>query len=251
MNCQEFRSQLEQTLEKSCQQDVELQRHGESCRQPMCRDAWEEFLLLEVAIEDWRHGTRQRRQMEPGLLSPQLAESPSRSQPAAEWRQRRFVSRNVARWGSGLTAMACLLLLGWLTANRPGISSGDGREISREEVSEGSAAESMPAQFAVIPVGSFSSPGGLMSVGESAPAGLLVNLVAGTPLQVSGSMAMLFLGRSTHEAESSGWMPIWMEGWSEQVVPSMDDMELLRTLLLDPQSRHSHFHSGHSERERV
>jgi len=247
MNCQDFQTRLDHTFAIRDGLDLELQQHGETCCQPACRRAWEDFLLLKEAIQDWR---------DLASLTP-LAETPLTRAPGQPARTRSgsvsarlqpsFDRRSLSGAGFragrvklllSLSAAGFLLFMGWnLRHSTDTVTAPSHRQLSDHAALAGMGSSKFLPGAEVPLIRESGIP--VLSLTDSAPAGLLVNWITGTPLQVSGSMALLLLNGTSGTADSSGWVPSWMEGWSEQLIPTMEDIEILRPLLQDQQDHQS------------
>jgi len=214
MNCQEFQLQLEQAVEHRCAPTTEVQRHGNECPQSACAAAWSDFLLLHEAIAHW--------QSRPIRPIDQVSQAHSRA-PAKALRRRTLTGR--------LTLLATCLLAVQLnfikqtaTSTSPldpavseiHVGNSGGETFSTSHVPATELAASLAAEAS-----HFASPG------------FIVNWIAGTPLQVSGSMALMLLGDRAQSGESTLHQTPWFSGWSEQLIPSAEDVEILRSLLLN------------------
>jgi len=214
MNCQEFQRQLEQAVEHRCSPTAEVQQHGDECSQAACATAWSEFLLLDEAIAHW--------QSRPIGREAQTSQSDSRAPKAL--RRRRIITGQLAAVTLCLLAVQLNFSKQTATSNAPVDAIVSEIHLGNSDTNTFLASHVPDMEF-VTPV--------TVEASHLASPGFIVNWIAGTPLQVSGSMALMLLGDRAHSDEPMLNQAPWFSSWSEQLIPSAEDIEILRSLLLN------------------
>lgn len=216
MNCREFQSRMQETFRLPEAAASGLQQHGEQCDQSECREIWTEFILLDEAIHHWRRNhssTSFERHAVPGDVRH-------------PWSRNRH-----SRLRAGLVlGMACFAVA--LLQHRSFF-------LSPKNLSQQPGAEMEMANGPKIADPSFIHSARIRSLDPQTA--LLVDWIAGTPLQVSGSMASLLLGphETSPAASSESDVSWWRNGWTKQLIPTAEDMELLRGLLWERNDQRS------------
>lgn len=233
MHCGEFQSRLEQAVELRLDPTTELRQHGETCTQPMCREAWEDWVLLAQVLPDWC-----RQQQKENVNPAAHRISAIRRENPRDWRRTSRVPLTLAA-ASLLVAFAInpLVLQLFFRAEHAAIATRQRSWPSSQFLlgHHKDAPHDLDQDGTSVP--GLSESTASTSLGQ---AGFSIDWIAEAPLQVTSSMAYVLLGTSepVHEPRSSGTS--WLENWPEQLMPVKEDVEAIRSLWTEPQDNQTH-----------
>lgn len=212
MHCEVFLARLDHCVETRVAPGILLKRHATSCSQPECQCAWSDFLLLEEAIPSWK-AVEQFSQPVPEV------ERKSAFSGASVRRGRAIHLRGTLTWGIAclFCAVTAAVPLHW---NRSSSISEFAQDASREN----------PVHSTMMPDSQGESV--TAKVPASQRSNLSIDWIAVAPMQVSSSMAYMLLGAKETNKEPSV-QKNWLEGWPSQILPTDENLEVLRELLIE------------------
>ncbi|WP_437228890.1 hypothetical protein SH661x_001140 [Planctomicrobium sp. SH661] len=215
MNCVEFQSRLDQLVELRSDPDLDLRQHGEECGNSECRNAWADFELLHEAIPSWLADVRQADMVRSVGVTSSI-------------QGHRLRARSMVTLLSlTVVAVAAFQVIRIPRSEETGLAVGPGFSMPRDVAVRGRAESTR--QLRSLDAGKATS-----SADAVEQRGLSIDWIAETPLQVSSSVAYMLLGNSEPAVEAPR-RTNWLEGWQEQIIPSREDFELIRTLLVPGQ----------------